>query len=163
MQDYGPELKAAFSTTSIIGYCTSLSVIVYGLIAHFLLSRYPLGDAPAPNASLLLRWIGGAGVALFLGLAGLRPLVLRLNKPGQTTSAALIRQLQTTAMVVYGGCESISIFGLVAAIVTREMHNYYWLAFLSLAAFSAYFPKYDVWERHVQDALYGPEYGTPEG
>lgn len=154
MQNYEPDLKAAFNATSLIGYGTSVSVIVYGLIAHFLLSRYPPAEPAPANATLLLRWIGGAGVLLFLGMAGLRPLVLRINRPRRITSSALIRQLQTTAMIIFGGCETISIFGLVAAIVTREMQNYYWLAFLSLTAFWTYFPKYGVWDKHMQDGLF---------
>lgn len=154
MHEYQQQLRAAFQTTSIIGYCTSLSVIVYGLITYFLLSRTSIPEGGAGGAEFWVTVIGVMGAAVFLGMAGIRRLAMRVNRPTEMSAEAAIRQLQSTAVVVFGCCESISILGLVAALATKEIQNYYWMAFMSLLAFGTYFPKYERWEQHMQAALY---------
>lgn len=153
MEDYQPQLKEAFRATSIIGYFTSLSVIVYGLIAYFLLSRYSMDEQTPDRVALMTKLIGGLGGLMFIGMAFLRPTLLKINRPQEQTTAGFIRQLQAAAMVVYGLCETISILGLILSMITRNMQNYYWMAFLSLLAFGIYFPKYSNWDRHLRGSL----------
>ena len=154
MERYQQKLREAYQTTSVIGYCTSVSVIVYGLITFFLLSRSVVTEEADGAEHRWVLIIGAIGAAIFLGMAGIRALVMRFNRPPEVTVEGAIKQLQSTAMVVFGFCESISILGLVAALVTRQMQNYYWMAFLSLIAFGTYFPRYDRWDRHVHRLLH---------
>ena len=157
MEDYQAQLRDSFRATSIVGYSTSLSVIVYGVIANFLLSRH--SGAPESDGDHLVVIFGGLGGVLFVALAFLDPVIRQINRPAEISGPAVIRQLQASAMVTFGVCETISILGLVLAVMTRDIRNYYWLAFLSLVAFAVYFPKYARWDRFLRDALYGEQYG----
>lgn len=163
MEDYRPQLKEAFRATSIIGYATSLSVIIYGLIANFLLSRYSGVGPGSAQRELFVVIFCGLGAGLLVGIGPLRPAIRKICRPQEYGVASVIRELQSSTMVTYGICETISILGLVLAILSKDIQNYYWMAFMSLVAFGAYFPKYENWERHIRNSLEYSDIGEGGG
>lgn len=163
MHEYRDQLKEAFNSTNIIGYCTSVSVLVYGGITYFLLSRSHESNEASDIDGMFVKAVGGLAAILFLGMAVVRKFVLKMNAPKIITVETVIKQLQSTALVVFGGCEMISILGLVLALLTLDMQNYYWMAFLSLIAFGTYFPRYDRWDAHMHAMIYKEDMGQTGG
>lgn len=153
MENYEDDLNEVYRSTSIIGYSTSFSVIIYGLITYYLLSR-STGQPVFDNAEMIRQifWVVGFSISITIGL--MRRVVFRNSRKKELTAQETLKHLQTSSMVTFGMCESIGILGLVLALMTKNMNDYYGLAFLSLISFGIFFPKIHIWDQQMKQAVY---------
>lgn len=152
MQAMDVELNASFARTSRIGYVTSCSVIFYGLIAYYIL-RYTSMRTPWFEDFSLVKYIfWGLAVSISICIVVIHQLAGAKLRSLTLDTAQVIKYLQTMALVTFGLCESIGLLGILLVLITRNMTDYFGLAFLSLMAFSLSFPKFHRWKRYVQQA-----------
>lgn len=147
------ELSEVYRSTSIIGYSTSFSVIIYGLIAYYLLSRPSGGQSAVENSPMIRQIFWIVGISILFSVSLLHRLMLKNAKKKDFNSREMLKQLQTTSMVTFGMCESIGILGLILSIMTKNINDYYGLGFLSLASFGLFSPKIHLWEEQMNCAI----------
>lgn len=149
MNEEKNDLNEVYRSTSIIGYSTSFSVIIYGLIAYYLLSRSSGGQSAVENSEMIRQIFWFVGISILFSVSLMRRLISKNAKKKEISSREMLKQLQTTSMVTFGMCESIGILGLVLSIMTKNINDYYGLGFLSLVSFGLFFPKIDLWEEQM--------------
>ncbi|MGE0269330.1 MAG: hypothetical protein AB7S78_12845 [Candidatus Omnitrophota bacterium] len=154
MENYEDELNDVYRSTSVIGYSTSFSVIIYGGIAYYLLSRSADGQPVFDHAEVIRQvfWVVGISILISIGL--MRRIVSRNSRKREFTLQEMLKHLQTSSMITFGMCESIGILGLVLTLMTKNINDYYGFGFLSLISFGFYFPKLHHWDQQLKQAVY---------
>ena len=150
--NYLQELEKAYRSTTNIGYMTSTCVIVYGLVTYGILkSQKFLHD---PVQAPYLKWLF---LMLSVGTLASIPILKNtfLEKASFQTVEEFIKKLQSYSIVIFALCESIAVYGLALALMTKNMNDYYWLGGLSLIAFIYMFPKYEKWEEWLKSRTFG--------
>lgn len=153
MDAHQNDLNEVFRSTSMIGRSTSVCVIIYGLITYYLLSRPSEGQPVFDNVQVVRQIFLMVGVSIVLCIGLLRRLMMENARKKKPSGQELLKQLQTTSLVIFGICESIAILGLVLALLTRNMNDYYILGFLSLVSFGFFFPRIHDWEEQLKQTV----------
>ena len=128
-----------FKKARIITIAMMLAIFLYGIVAWFLSDRSGYG-ASSEGKMNFLRMVVFFVSAMQMILAFAIHKTMR-TLPKNSDSG----QRVTLQMIINAFCEAIALFGLVLFFMSKNFIDYVFFAFLSLAAFSFFFPKTENW------------------
>jgi F0F1-type ATP synthase membrane subunit c/vacuolar-type H+-ATPase subunit K len=146
--------------TVVVGAAMLVSLVIYVVIAEIIKKQHApfAGFAPMPdNEATLLRYVLlGVAAVVFFVIQLLNRLMLSSKSPVRRSQyGAQIspegQQLMTAAVLTYGLCESVAIFGLVLFLIQGNSTDFYLFLMISFFYFAIYFPRFSTWEEWVQE------------
>ncbi|MBP9855075.1 MAG: hypothetical protein KBD53_09435 [Candidatus Omnitrophica bacterium] len=152
MENYDDELRAIYRSTSMIGYSTSVSVIIYGIIAYYMVAGSANRQPVFAQVEMIRAIFCFVGFSLIVAIGLMNRMNSRDIKKKGLTPAEMLRHFQTRSIVIFGICEFIGILGLILTMMTKNINDYYGLGFLSLFSFGFFFPKLYVWDEQMKGA-----------
>lgn len=143
------ELKKAYWVIAIIGGAMVASTFVYaGVVEWIKYSNIHTGVKMEPSQVTTLRLaLLVVSTAMFIIIkyiwVAFRSGKMKMKpNPGSLGYANPVGAFTAVSVIVYALCESISIYGLVLFLITRDSFNFYIFFAISLVAYAAYFPRY---------------------
>lgn len=160
MDNYSEEsLNKAHRTATLVGLFMVFSVLIYAGVVEFLVrSKDPFaGFSPLPpdvyNMLRMILFI--LGIIDFALIPFLRKCRLTMQQgcgslpaDSQPNPAGKLFSVSIISMAL---SESIAIYGLVLFLLNGARVDFYVFFFLSLIAFTAFFPRYERWQVWTQE------------
>lgn len=159
MEKKPADLRAAYKTTVIIGLVLMASLLVYTIVVENIRKLFDpfAGFAPMPGGIEMFRYaLLGVAILEFFLIRVLNKLILSAKAPvGKRPRYARFgpeaQTLMTAAIVTFGLCESVALYGLVLFLVQGSSNDFYLFLLISLIYFTIFFPKYSAWEAWVKE------------
>lgn len=149
------DLRKAYKTTVIIGLAMMASLLLYAILVETIKKQHaPFGGfAPMPldTAATFRYALLGVAIAEFFLIQLLNKLILSAKAPVPGRFSRAVQKLMTSAVVTFGLCESVAIYGLVLFLVQGNPNDFYLFLLISLFYFSIFFPKYSTWEAWIKE------------
>lgn len=140
MAKFKGTLQQQFKTTNYIGLAMMGSVFIYAIIVLCIDKGYiPYKPGPGKDIGALttIKYI-------LLGLSILHYFIIKFFRKFSLKSA---NYLSPGAIITFGLCEAVSIYGLIVFFLTGNPADFYIFMVLSLLYFYLFYPKYAEWER----------------
>jgi hypothetical protein len=148
---------------TVIGYGMIGMLLVFTAVAETMkaMNHETRGLLPSSTLEILRYLFLGVTLGEFFMIRIVKKMVLSGGGRMSTLSnrgdplLAMVQKLFTAAIITFGFCESVGIYGLVLFMIGGSSFDFYLFIFLSLAFFAYYFPKYSEWEQWVNSNEYG--------
>jgi hypothetical protein len=155
-------LQKQFQITNYIGLVMIGSVFIFAFLVlaidhgyfSFLESANPTVDAVvATKIRYLFIFIS---FVFFVIIKFMKNIILRfLQKQYANSLYPVVLRLFAFTLLVFGLCETISIYGLVLFILSRNPNDFFIFMAISLLYFYLFYPKYEDWEKIFNQELQG--------
>ena len=142
-------MEINFKKARLITIVMMFAVIGYGVVAWVVADHHGYGASSEAKINFMR-----AIIFVFSATQIVLAFVIRktVNAMSKTTSPARLLSMQIT---IDAFCEAIALFGLVLVFISKSFMDYAMFAFISLSAFSFFFPRRRDWETKSANEVVG--------
>jgi hypothetical protein len=139
-------LKARYLAVNFMGLAMIASVFVYAGVVELIKWQWApfTGFGKLPAATTELLWY------IFLGIAAAQYGAIKAVP--RLIPARSVDHLPQAAIITLALCESVALLGLVLFLLTGRSADFYIFMLISLGFFYWFYPRYDQWEKLVNEA-----------
>ncbi len=150
--NFSEELKKTYTLVLFIYFTFVCAVFGYGVLAYVIVQR-KVETSPAPVFKSLIYAIA---LLTLLFSPFIKQLILskKLNLGSvqlRPNIPEVLVRLQTSSIIAMAMCESCAVYGLILIFTGASLIDFGILAFLSLVGFVLHFPKFQEWERWIEN------------